>query len=273
MPRSSSSTTSADPAHARADARGRGLRRRARGDGGEALGVGRALGARPARPRRDDAGHGRPRGLPPDPREGARAPDPAAHRPRRRRRPRRRARGGRRRLPRQAVRDRELLARVRALLRRGERAGECSRRGHRARRRPARQCARRSRGRAHAARGRPARALAAATRGASSRATRRSSTSGATAARPRTSVDRYVAYLRRKLGEPPLIQTVRGVGFALEAMRHPLACACASCSRRRGGRSSRVVVLGIGGRRPRRAARERGRCDATLRSGATRSRS
>jgi two-component system, OmpR family, response regulator MprA len=28
-------------------------------------------------------------------------------------------------------------------------------------------------------------------------------------------VDRYVAYLRRKLGEPPLIQTVRGVGFRL----------------------------------------------------------
>jgi len=29
-------------------------------------------------------------------------------------------------------------------------------------------------------------------------------------------VDRYVAYLRRKLGRPPLIQTVRGVGFRLE---------------------------------------------------------
>ncbi len=28
-------------------------------------------------------------------------------------------------------------------------------------------------------------------------------------------VDRYVAYLRRKLGEPPLIETVRGVGFRL----------------------------------------------------------
>jgi two-component system, OmpR family, response regulator MprA len=28
-------------------------------------------------------------------------------------------------------------------------------------------------------------------------------------------VDRYVAYLRRKLGEPPLIATVRGVGFKL----------------------------------------------------------
>jgi two-component system response regulator MprA len=30
-------------------------------------------------------------------------------------------------------------------------------------------------------------------------------------------VDRYVAYLRRKLGEPVLIQTVRGLGFRLDA--------------------------------------------------------
>jgi len=30
-----------------------------------------------------------------------------------------------------------------------------------------------------------------------------------------TVVDRYVAYLRRKLGEPPLIETVRGVGFRI----------------------------------------------------------
>jgi two-component system, OmpR family, response regulator MprA len=29
-------------------------------------------------------------------------------------------------------------------------------------------------------------------------------------------VDRYVGYLRRKLGEPPLIHTVRGVGFKLD---------------------------------------------------------
>ena len=28
-------------------------------------------------------------------------------------------------------------------------------------------------------------------------------------------VDRYISYLRRKLGEPPLIATVRGVGFVL----------------------------------------------------------
>jgi two-component system response regulator MprA len=30
-------------------------------------------------------------------------------------------------------------------------------------------------------------------------------------------VDRYVTRLRRKLGEPPLIRTVRGCGFALRA--------------------------------------------------------
>jgi two-component system response regulator MprA len=29
-------------------------------------------------------------------------------------------------------------------------------------------------------------------------------------------VDRYVAYLRRKLGEPPLIHTVRGIGFRFD---------------------------------------------------------
>jgi two-component system response regulator MprA len=28
-------------------------------------------------------------------------------------------------------------------------------------------------------------------------------------------VDRYVAYLRRKLGDPPLIQTVRGSGYRI----------------------------------------------------------
>jgi two-component system response regulator MprA len=30
-------------------------------------------------------------------------------------------------------------------------------------------------------------------------------------------VDRYVARLRRKLGEPPLIRTVRGSGFLVRA--------------------------------------------------------
>src|SRR3954463_14717080 len=30
------------------------------------------------------------------------------------------------------------------------------------------------------------------------------------------SVDRYIAYLRRKLGDPPLIATVRGIGFVVQ---------------------------------------------------------
>ena len=29
-------------------------------------------------------------------------------------------------------------------------------------------------------------------------------------------VDRYISYLRRKLGQPPLIETVRGIGFVLK---------------------------------------------------------
>ena len=37
---------------------------------------------------------------------------------------------------------------------------------------------------------------------------------GRAAASPNV-VDRYVSYLRRKLGEPPLIETVRGAGFVL----------------------------------------------------------
>jgi two-component system response regulator MprA len=39
---------------------------------------------------------------------------------------------------------------------------------------------------------------------------------GGAAAASLNVVDRYVSYLRRKLGEPPLIHTVRGVGFVLE---------------------------------------------------------
>src|SRR5260370_435534 len=38
---------------------------------------------------------------------------------------------------------------------------------------------------------------------------------GGTAAASLNVVDRYISYLRRKLGEPQLIQTVRGVGFML----------------------------------------------------------
>jgi two-component system response regulator MprA len=39
---------------------------------------------------------------------------------------------------------------------------------------------------------------------------------GGVAAASLNVVDRYISYLRRKLGEPQLIQTVRGVGFVLE---------------------------------------------------------
>jgi DNA-binding response OmpR family regulator len=39
---------------------------------------------------------------------------------------------------------------------------------------------------------------------------------GSEAAASLNVVDRYVSYLRRKLGEPQLIRTVRGVGFTLE---------------------------------------------------------
>jgi len=38
---------------------------------------------------------------------------------------------------------------------------------------------------------------------------------GETSARSLNVVDRYVAYLRRKLGTPAIIETIRGVGFAL----------------------------------------------------------
>jgi two-component system response regulator MprA len=39
---------------------------------------------------------------------------------------------------------------------------------------------------------------------------------GSESAASLNAVDRYISYLRRKLGEPTLIQTVRGVGFMLE---------------------------------------------------------
>jgi two-component system response regulator MprA len=39
---------------------------------------------------------------------------------------------------------------------------------------------------------------------------------GSRAAASLNAVDRYVSYLRDRLGDPPLIQTVRGVGFVLE---------------------------------------------------------
>ena len=60
-------------------------------------------------------------------------------------------------------------------------------------------------------------------------------------------VDRYVAYLRRKLGEPPLIHTVRGVGFRLRR-EAPGTC-------RGGGRRGDRPGGGRAGRRRARPAR------------------
>jgi two-component system response regulator MprA len=39
---------------------------------------------------------------------------------------------------------------------------------------------------------------------------------GSEAAATPNAVDRYVSYLRRRIGEPPLIHTIRGVGFVLD---------------------------------------------------------
>ena len=110
----------------------------------------------------------------------------------------------------------ELLARVRALLRRGAAPaellafGDSSSTSRRAR---ARAAARRS-----ALSAREAALLELLLRNPRQVVSREQALErvwgGAAAASPNV-VDRYVSYLRRKLGEPPLIQTVRGVGFVL----------------------------------------------------------
>ena len=187
-------------------------------DGGAALAAGRALAARRDRPRRRDAGARRAGGHPPAAREGPRRPDPAADRARRDRGARRRPRRGRRRLPREAVR------RGRADRARASAAA------------PQPPAGRAARVRRPGARLRERHACVAAAGASTSPAARRSCSSccSATPARVVTRelaleevwgdgeaganvVDRYVAYLRRKLGDPPLIHTVRGVGFRLDA--------------------------------------------------------
>ena len=111
----------------------------------------------------------------------------------------------------------ELLARVRALL--APRAGPVRDRLVRQRHARCRGAARgalRSVDPAHGARGRSARAAAAERppRDHARAGARRAS--GATrAAATANVVDRYVTNLRRKLGEPALIRTVRGLGFAV----------------------------------------------------------
>ena len=120
---------------------------------------------------------------------------------------------------------RELVARVRALLRRVERRpappgrrGRCWASSRSTP--PARLRARRRRGRApDADRVRPARAAGRAARASSSRASSCWPRSGAGATAPgQRTVDSHVRGLRRKLGSD-LVRTVHGVGYALEASR------------------------------------------------------
>ena len=72
----------------------------------------------------------------------------------------------------------------------------------------------------------------------------------------RTSVDRYVAYLRRKLGDPPLIHTVRGVGFVLDAVRRRALAALRVALAAAAAIVLAVVLLGVAVAR---AARPRAR--------------
>ena len=200
--------------------------------------------------------------------QGPARPDPAADRARRARGARRRARRRRRRLPRQAVRGRGADARA---------CGRCCA----ATARPSEQlafadlsldagdrhrAARRPRPRADPPRGRAARAAAAQRRAASSPASSRSRRCGAARARPAPNVvDRYVAYLRRKLGDPPLIHTVRGVGFRLggDVSPHRRRARVAAAA------AAAIVVAVVAARRsrcPRRLGAElHGSLDDTLR--------
>ena len=118
----------------------------------------------------------------------------------------------------------ELVARIRALTRRGAPATEPLRSA--TSRSTARRARRRAAGadRAQRRARRSCSSCCCATRAASSPASARSRRCGATRRCPNV-VDRYVARLRRKLGEPPLIRTVRGVGFMLRAVRRAHASA------------------------------------------------
>ena len=110
----------------------------------------------------------------------------------------------------------ELLARVRALLRRGRTGGDLLSAGDLTLDLQERAATRR--GRDLALTPREADLLELLLRNARGVVSREQALQhvwgegGATA----NAVDRYVAYLRRKLGEPPLIRTVRGVGFLLD---------------------------------------------------------
>jgi two-component system, OmpR family, response regulator MprA len=110
----------------------------------------------------------------------------------------------------------ELLARVRALLRRGREPAEVLACGDLVFDVPTRT-ARRG-GRAIALSEREADLLELLLRNQRQVVTREIALArvwGSAHAASSNSVDRYVSYLRRKLGEPPLIETVRGAGFVL----------------------------------------------------------
>ena len=133
----------------------------------------------------------------------------------------------------------ELVARLHALGRRGRDDGDRLAYGdlvleleH------AHRPARRAAGVAHGARERRCSSCCCATRAWSCRASGRSRRSGREAAVPNV-VDRYVARLRRKLGDPPLIHTVRGVGFMLRSMRPRTLQRPPDRGRRAGGRARR----------------------------------
>ena len=164
-------------------------------------------------------GHGRARGHAPAAGEGAARADPAADRPRCRARAHRRAGRGRRRLPGQAVRRR-----------RAERAGAGAAAPQRAAP-PSEQLAfadltleletgtARRAGKDLELTRREAELLALLLRNARGVVTRELALEevwGGEGEVTMNAVDRYVAYLRRKLGEPPLIHTVRGIGFRLD---------------------------------------------------------
>ena len=109
----------------------------------------------------------------------------------------------------------ELEARLRALLRRGRtRERRLLRRSDRRHRRPYR-FTRRPRARADRPRGRPFALLVNRAGQVVSREQALAAVWGEGRLPTANTVDRYVAYLRSKLGDPPLIHTVRGVGFQL----------------------------------------------------------
>ena len=187
-------------------------------DGGRGAGGRRALGARRDRARRGDAGHRRALGLPPAAQQGPADADPDADRARRRRRSRGRAGGGRRRLPGQAVRDRGAdRAAARA---------DPPRQGSRTRCSPTPTSSLDTSTRVATPRragpieltGREAALLELLLRDPGHTVTRERAIDeiwdGAAEANV---VDRYVTRLRRKLGDPPLIRTLRGAGFVLRA--------------------------------------------------------